>query len=142
MTVGEAQYLALPTQSTAWRRIHSRVRRTFGSPSLYLCNDCDGPACDWTWIHGKDPYNIENYEPRCKSCHMNYDMNDEWRENNARYDNTNSRGKSQVFTECDVLEIRRIYSQGVYNINQLARIYAVSNVSINKIVHRKSWAHI
>ena len=136
------QYQAFPTQSVEWRRIHSRVRRTYGSPSLYACNDCNGDATDWSWIHGKDPDDIDSYEPRCKSCHMKYDMTDEWRSNNARYGNKNACGNNQAHTAADVLEIRRIHSQGLYNMNQIARIYGVSNTSIKKIVNKQSWCHV
>ena len=53
--------------------IHKRIVREYGSAKMYLCNDCDNPARDWSWIHDTDWKDIENYVPRCRSCHLKYD---------------------------------------------------------------------
>ena len=53
--------------------IHKGVRYHRGSASQYNCIDCELFAVEWSHIHNTDPYDIDNYEPRCKSCHCKYD---------------------------------------------------------------------
>jgi hypothetical protein len=45
-------------------------------------------------------------------------------------------------TEQDVLEIRELQAKGIYNMNELSRIYEVSNTAIKRVVHRRTWAHV
>ena len=54
-------------------RIHHRIMKQFGKASDQICSDCDGPASDWSLIHGRDDEDVNNYEPRCRKCHMVYD---------------------------------------------------------------------
>ena len=74
-----------PTYGT-WHRI---IRAEMGSAKSLLCVDCGGPAWDWSlkrdainlvfdeswpgWFSRK----IEDYEPRCRSCHVSYDRTGE-----------------------------------------------------------------
>jgi hypothetical protein len=58
---------------------HMPVRRTYGPASQWQCVDCGKMAREWSQIHDTDPYNVENYEPRCVSCHRKYDYTDETR---------------------------------------------------------------
>lgn len=58
---------------SAYRRAHTRVKDERGKASEYLCFDCDRPACDWSQIHDTDGESVDDYEPRCRSCHVRYD---------------------------------------------------------------------
>lgn len=42
----------------------------------------------------------------------------------------------------DIREIRRMYESGKYLQKEIARIYGVSNQTINNIIHKKSWKHV
>lgn len=53
--------------------VHQRLKRAFGPAKDYLCNDCDGPAKEWSRIHGRDGLDLDDYEPRCGKCHAKYD---------------------------------------------------------------------
>jgi hypothetical protein len=53
--------------------LHQRVQRLRGKATEHLCVDCDGPAVDWSRIHGRDGKRIDDYAPRCKKCHHKYD---------------------------------------------------------------------
>lgn len=64
--------------------VHQRVRLRYGSPRLQTCVDCGGRAAQWSYSHedpnerqsDKGPYslNIDNYDPRCVSCHKKFDL--------------------------------------------------------------------
>ncbi|QDH93642.1 hypothetical protein SEA_LILHOMIEP_68 [Mycobacterium phage LilhomieP] len=75
---------SVPITSTG---AHQRVRRLWGSASLYPCATCGGPAKDWAY-DGTDPTHYyeqgrkawshfsrwpEFYMPMCKPCHSNHD---------------------------------------------------------------------
>lgn len=63
---------------------HFRVQRARGSATLHDCIDCYAPAADWSYNHD-DPHELrdgrgypysadpEQYDPRCKSCHIRFD---------------------------------------------------------------------
>ncbi|XBA13391.1 hypothetical protein SEA_XENIA2_64 [Gordonia phage Xenia2] len=53
--------------------MHQRLRREFGPARDYLCNDCDGLAKEWSKIHDREGYDLDDYEPRCGPCHAKYD---------------------------------------------------------------------
>src|ERR1700761_2612724 len=53
---------------------HDRVVRARGRAGDYLCVDRGAAARDWSHTHGTDGLDVyEDYEPRCRSCHMKYD---------------------------------------------------------------------
>lgn len=54
--------------------VHKRVRKEFGPASNKLCIDCKGKARDWSHAHNTNPFDIYNYSPRCRSCHVKYDL--------------------------------------------------------------------
>ena len=71
--------------NASYNAIHFRLTRHRGPAATFDCVDCGGPAFDWSFIHetpqefvrdGKwGPYSIrlDDYEPRCRSCHKRYD---------------------------------------------------------------------
>jgi hypothetical protein len=65
-------------EGAEYSRAHYLVRCKFGRAKDYQCTDCDKPAHDWSWEHDTDPWDVNNYWPRCKSCHTKYDMTPEW----------------------------------------------------------------
>lgn len=56
-----------------YHKRHYNVRKARGNAKTYKCVDCNKPAHDWTYIHNTCPDDINNYEPRCCSCHAIYD---------------------------------------------------------------------
>lgn len=78
-----------------WRRhewvsysgMHARLKRESGFACDLPCIDCGNPAADWSYDHrdpeeliyvrnGRPrPYSLdpERYDPRCKSCHIEFD---------------------------------------------------------------------
>jgi hypothetical protein len=62
-------YNPKPTILTMHRRIH----RKYGPAAKHPCIDCGRAAKDWS-LNG-DTYtdNVEDYSPRCRSCHVKYD---------------------------------------------------------------------
>jgi hypothetical protein len=61
------------TYSTEYVAQHTRLRRTRGSASGYLC-ECGSQAKEWATIHGCDGSDIWNhYIPACFRCHKEYD---------------------------------------------------------------------
>lgn len=64
--------------------VHRRTQKLRGRAATRPCVDCGiFPAKDWSHIHNTDPMNHYNYEPRCRRCHIQYDMTEEWRTNIA-----------------------------------------------------------
>jgi NUMOD3 motif len=70
--------------SMTYTAVHQRLRAKYGSASTYLCEGCCGSAArHWARVHGTQGEEIfKDYVPMCASCHMKYDMTDEWREKN------------------------------------------------------------
>jgi NAD-dependent SIR2 family protein deacetylase len=66
--------------SNQWRTkehriVHDTLQKIRGSASAFECVDkCGRTALDWSWKHDTDPNIIDNYEPRCRSCHGWYDQ--------------------------------------------------------------------
>jgi transposase-like protein len=56
-----------------YQRNHILVRETRGPAWKQKCVDCGAKAYAWSWIHETDPTDVNNYEPRCGSCHSVYD---------------------------------------------------------------------
>jgi hypothetical protein len=53
---------------------HRLVEAEYGKASQYPCADgCGKQALDWSHTHDTDRNNINNYKPRCRSCHTKYD---------------------------------------------------------------------
>jgi hypothetical protein len=58
--------------------LHYRVRNARGRAAEHLCCECGKQARDWAQIHDADPYDVNNFQPMCRHCHMIYDgHNDE-----------------------------------------------------------------
>lgn len=85
--VGERGGRPLKGDIPTWGAIHRRLSRTRGPARNHDCVDCGGPAREWSY-NGKDDgelmgksgrfevafsENLDNYEPRCCSCHRKFD---------------------------------------------------------------------
>jgi len=64
--------------------LHKRIVRRYGSAKNYFCVDCDEKAADWSHTHDTDRLDIENYEPRCRQCHIVYDADERYAKMKAR----------------------------------------------------------
>ncbi len=54
--------------------IHKRIHRKLGKASVLKCVDCGKKARDWSNENGTEySTNINNYKPRCRSCHVKKD---------------------------------------------------------------------
>lgn len=64
--------------------IHRRLRTIRGKAAIHACVGCGGPAAHWSYNHEDalekqspdGPYstNLDNYDPRCVSCHKRFDL--------------------------------------------------------------------
>lgn len=54
--------------------LHKRLHRKFGKASSYSCVDCGENARDWSSETEKYE-TIEEFKPRCRSCHVKKDKN-------------------------------------------------------------------
>lgn len=79
--------MTLRTDYPAYSTAHRRVRAARGKAFEFRCIDCGGVAEEWSYNH-RDPNplteiirgrevhysaNVENYDPRCRSCHQEFD---------------------------------------------------------------------
>ena len=53
---------------------HSRVYHARGHAADQVCIDCGEPAHEWSQVHGTTGAEPDHYEPRCRSCHRDYDL--------------------------------------------------------------------
>lgn len=137
--------------------IHRELYTLKGKASDRICVDCGEKACDWSHIHNTDPLDVNNYESRCRSCHLKYDYTDDRRLKVAlanksmtidyslkSYDpkfQGENNGHSKL-TENDVREIRKIYEDGNTTIASLARKYRMSESGVRDLIKRKTWSHV
>jgi hypothetical protein len=85
-------------QFPKWASIHKRLSRKLGKASIYSCVDCNSPAKEWSY-NNADPnelhelmsstpvaysLDLDNYDPRCVSCHRKFDGAGSKRERTAR----------------------------------------------------------
>jgi hypothetical protein len=149
--------------SAEYQAQHVAVYKAFGCAKDYLCIDCNGAACDWSFDHDGNRWNINDYWPRCRRCHLLYDSEahkptDETKrkiaasvtgsrhtdEAKAKMSEQRQGSKhcNSKLTEADVIQIRELANgqYGQYPI--LAERFGVSVVSIKKIVYRKTWTHV
>lgn len=52
--------------------LHRALKRQNGSAKNYKCSDCERRALDWSNVSQKY-IGIEDFVPRCRSCHTRYD---------------------------------------------------------------------
>lgn len=114
-----------------YEEAHRKMHRERGVADGQNCVDCGKPAVHMTWIHDTDQFNPINYDPRCRSCHFDYDEV-----------NRGSKNGNAKLGESDVLEIRRLYSVGSITQKELGAIYGVAEQTIGNIVNRRKWRHI
>jgi NAD-dependent SIR2 family protein deacetylase len=53
--------------------LHKRIHRRHGSAKNYKCTECDNQAKDWSLNGNTYTDKIEDYAPRCRSCHIRKD---------------------------------------------------------------------
>lgn len=111
--------------------IHELLAEFYGRASEYDCVNCSRPAVDWSYQHGTDSSDINNYEPRCRSCHMLYDNPTQ-----------GSKNGHAILDEEDVIEIRALHATGKWNHREIAEIYKVNRRTITQIINRVKWRHI
>ena len=83
---------ALPKGKAHWNynekpsvlALHRRIHKKYGKASAHKCVDCPKQALDWSLDGTVYTDNIEDYSPRCRSCHLHYDMTDERRATMSR----------------------------------------------------------
>ncbi len=83
---------ALPRGSNHWNynpkptvlTIHRRLHRKYGKASDHKCVDCGSQAKDWSLEGEEYTDDIKDYKPRCRSCHVKYDMTNTRREKISR----------------------------------------------------------
>lgn len=56
-----------------YKGIHTKLVREIGKANEFECVDCGKQAHEWSYVHDTDPQDIDNYDPRCRSCHKLYD---------------------------------------------------------------------
>ena len=85
-----------------YARAHQRVSESRGSASTHACTDCGARADDWSLKRSATSTlstrrgsredglifstNIEDYEPRCRKCHSDYDQGGELGGDQVRQD--------------------------------------------------------
>lgn len=62
-----------------YNRNHRLVKEARGKAADQICIDCGEPAQEWSQRHDTDGSSIEDFDPRCKRCHREYDGTGEWR---------------------------------------------------------------
>jgi hypothetical protein len=50
--------------------LHKRIHRKHGPASAHKCVDCDNQAKDWSLNGAIYTDKVEDYSPRCRSCHV------------------------------------------------------------------------
>lgn len=53
--------------------LHRRIHRKHGPAKNHKCADCDNQAIDWSLNGSVYTDNVEDYSPRCRSCHVRFD---------------------------------------------------------------------
>lgn len=116
-----------------YKGIHNRLNLWRGKASAYTCQ-CGEQAKEWAHIHDTDYSDVDNYNPMCISCHRKYDYRGGC--NSIGENNSNAK-----MTESEVVEIRRLYSEGM-SIADIVFVYDSTHNTISKIVHRRTWRHV
>lgn len=111
--------------------VHIKLGQVRGPAVEHDCVDCDRSARDWSHIHDTDQSNIDNYEPRCRSCHMLYDG----------HTRGNKNGHS-ILCEEDVISIRRIHASGELRVREIAEHFGVARQTITNIITGKKWSWV
>lgn len=134
---------ALRSHSPEYQKVHRCLEQTYGKATDYFCANCPETALDWAWIHNTDPYDLGNYEPMCRSCHLDYDMTPEWRKqlSHGRKASGENHGRAKL-SESDVAEIRELYAGGNWTLADLSHVYGVHTSQIHRIVKGQRWTPI
>lgn len=116
-----------------YKNFHARLSRNKGRATEYGCVDCGNMADEWSWTHGTDELDYENYQPRCRSCHAKYDKQI------VHANNTGEQNWNACLTRQLVDEIKNKYGTGDFTHRQLAEEYGVSRSHIHRILTGKVW---
>lgn len=54
-------------------RRHALVVKARGKAALYPCGECGCQARDWATIHERAGWDVGDYRPLCRKCHLRYD---------------------------------------------------------------------
>lgn len=54
--------------------MHDRIFHRRGKADANICIDCGDQASEWSHRHRTDKLDPDNYDPRCKLCHLKYDV--------------------------------------------------------------------
>ncbi len=75
----------MKTGSPKYQKIHAWLKKIYGKADRCENENCtlDNPKrFEWTKLHEFEyDFKRENFTRLCKSCHVNYDMTDEWKNN-------------------------------------------------------------
>ena len=77
--------------------LHKRIVRRYGKAKWHNCTDCGKQANDWSNDDGKYTDNIEDYSPRCRSCHLKKDFTNDRREKIRKADLLKKRNNKGQF---------------------------------------------
>jgi hypothetical protein len=92
---------------------------------LFVCHRCDNPPCvnpDHLFL-GTHQDNMSDRDSKMRHCH-------------------GSRSPNTRLTEATVLEIRRLYATGEHSQESLAKRFRLGQVSVSRLLLRKTWQHI
>lgn len=111
---------------------HGHLRRVKGLATQHNCVDCGKPAREWSQIDGTKGTDIHNdYEPRCRPCHLKYDKH-----------LLGSRNHQAKLHESDIVELRELHATGDWTHLELADLFGISKSHVTNIIHRRKWGHI
>lgn len=118
----------------AWMICHNIIPSGNGHHGICVCHRCDNRACcrpDHLFLGT----NAENMQDMCaKKRHAKFTKPECY-----------IRGimhKSAKLTEFQVIEIRRLYSEGLFTLKELGKKYGVHLTLVHAIIKRKKWSHI
>ena len=116
--------------SLGYKAVHKRLQVHRGPASAYPCVDCGNKARDWAHRHGTDPDTLDNYDPRCRSCHFKYD--------DCRRVPGAKNGRALLSAE-EVQQARDLYATGEYTIGRLADRFVVGKTTMHDALRGKTW---
>lgn len=149
--------------SAEYQAQHIAVYKAFGKAKDYICTDCDGPALDWSLEHDGNPWNVNDYWPRCRRCHLIYDVeahrpseeqkrkisatltghkHSQESKDKMSTQRQGSKHANAKLNEIDIIEIRKLCDGTYGQYPLIAKQFGVSVVTIKKIVYRKTWTHV
>jgi hypothetical protein len=138
--------------SAEYQAQHIAVYKAFGNAKDYACIDCDGPALDWSHEHDTDPWDVNNYWPRCRRHHLLYDSDahrptqetkDKIAETLLGFRHTEKAKRKMSMdrsglSEKQVIKMRELHANGMRQ-SDIADVFNTSRMTVNRIIHGKTW---